>query len=112
MGYKSAEIGTAPVTFVDTPEHAKAVPTGIKIYNADTATRIITGTDVFTTDVSEGASAGTKTEQFLKASVGAGLTADIPKTELENCKLLGAVKFAADSITASSPVVSLFYDLE
>ena len=112
MGYKSQAVGTVPVTFVTTPEHSRTRPTGIKIYNADGADRIITGTDVFIPDASEGESSPSEqTEQFLKVSVGSALTADIPRTELEDCKLLGTVKFAADGITADSPVVSLFYDV-
>ncbi len=112
MGYKSQAVGTVPVTFVSTPEHSRTRPTGIKIYNPDSAERIVTGTDVFTPDESEGEdSPSEETKQFLKVSVGSALTADIPRTELEDCKLLGTVKFAADDISVDSPVVSLFYDV-
>jgi len=112
MPYKSASIGTSPVSFVEVPEHKKLKPTGIKIHNKDTADRIITGTDVFTPDSSVGVSSpSAQTQQWLSVSVGSGLTADIPRTELEEAELLGTVKLAADSVTANSPVVSLYYQL-
>jgi len=112
MPYKSADIGTSPVTFVEVPEHKKLKPIGIKIYNADTADRVITGTDVFTPDASVGVtSPSAQTKQWTKVSAGSGLTADIPRTELEEAELLGTVKFAADSVTANSPIVSLYYEL-
>jgi len=113
MGYKSEDVGTATVTFVEVPAHKKLKPTGVKIYNADTTDRIITGTDVFTPDPSVGVASPTaQTVQWTKVSVGSGLTADIPRTELEEAELLGTVKFEVDSITANSPVVSLYYELE
>lgn len=113
MPYVSKNIGTSPVTFAEVPKVSRAKPTGVKIHNADTNDRIITGTDVFTPDPSVNVSSPTQqNKQWLQISVGSALTADIPRNEIEAARLLGDVKFAADSVTANSPVVSLFYELE
>lgn len=112
MPSKSVDVGTVAVTLVTVPKHKKLVPSGIKIYNADTDDRIITGTDVFTPDASVGETTPSEqTKQRLRVSVGAGLTANLPGTELEDCEFLGAAKFACDDITAGSPVVTLIYHL-
>ena len=112
MPSKSADVGTVAVTFATVPKHKKLVPSGIKIYNADTSARIITGTDVFTPDASVGETLPSEqTKQRLKVSVGAGLTANLPGTELEACEFLGAAKFACDDIAAGSPAVTFIYRL-
>jgi len=113
MPYMSKRVGTDPVTFISVPEIGKAKPAGIKIRNADTEDRVITGTDVFTPDSSAGnPSPSTQTQQWTQISVGSLLTADIPRTEVEEAGLMGDVRFAADSVAANSPVVSLYYTLD
>jgi len=113
MPYVSKSVGTSPVTFASIPKVSRAKPTGLKIHNADTNDRVLTGTDVFQPDPSVNVSSPTaQTQQWLQISVGSQLTADIPRSEVEEARLLGDVKFAADSVTANSPVVSLFYELE
>jgi len=113
MPYKSRSVGTSPVTFISVPEVDRAKIQGVKIYNADTNDRVITGSDVFTPDPSANVSSpSAQTQQWMQISVGSLLTADIPRTEIEEARLLGDVKFAADSVTANSPVVSLYYVLE
>lgn len=117
MATKSQYIGTALVTFVTVPKHQKVVPTCVKIYNPDTAPRIITGVDVFTTDAAVVASTGAAAaaasveKQMLKVNVGTALTADIPEDELEDCQFIGIAKFQCDAVSVSSPVMSLFYHL-
>jgi len=113
MPYASKKIGTSPVTFISVPKVDRAKIQGVKIHNVDTRDRVITGTDVFQPDPSAGnPSPSAQTQQWTQISVGSLLTADIPRTEIEEARLLGDVKFAADAVTANSPVVSLYYTLE
>ncbi|MBW2673760.1 MAG: hypothetical protein JRD89_10165 [Deltaproteobacteria bacterium] len=88
----------------------KGVLTGLKIDNQGSADRTVTITDVFTPDASEGVSSPSEqTITRLQVTVGAGLTANVPKEELEDCKFLGVAKATGDAIDASCVIIAIYH---
>jgi len=80
-----------------TPKVKKSKLTSVKVDNQGTADRTIHLRDVFTTDVSAKAETGEKEIERLQITVGAGLTADVPETELKDVEFLGVCKCYADA---------------
>ena len=110
MATKKVTSNTAAQDLWDTPKHHKGVLTGLKIDNQSSADRTIVITDVFTPDASEGqASPSEQTITRLQVTVGAGLTANIPKEELEDCKFLGVAKAAGDATEATCVIIAIYH---
>ncbi|MBA7633617.1 hypothetical protein ES703_41188 [subsurface metagenome] len=84
-------------TLFSTPKVKKAKLTSVKVDNQGAVARTIHLRDDFTTDVSAGAAvAADKEIERLQITVGTGLTADVPETELKDVEFLGDCKCYAD----------------
>ena len=95
-----------------TPKVKKAKVTSVKVDNQGTALRTIRWQDVFTPDPSVNVpSPSEQTIERLQISVGAGLTADIPETELKDVRFLGDTKAIANAIDTSC-VIIMGYHME
>lgn len=112
MAQKILAFTASAQTFATVPEHKKMKPRSINIMDVAAGAKVLTFTDVFTTDASNGASATTVTNTWLKVYCpGSGVNIQISKNDLEGIELLGAVKVTSDTADATS-YVTLAYDLE
>jgi len=101
---------TAAQDLFATPKHAKGKLTALKVDNQGAALRTVRLQDIFTPDVSEGvASPAQQTIERIQISVGAGLTADVPKDELEDCEFLGTCKGIANAVDASCVIIATYH---
>ena len=111
MATVRATADVAPRILFVTPGVAKGKLTSIKIDNQGAAARTIRIQDRFTPDPSAGVPApAEQTIDRLQFTVGAGLTADIPETELRDIEILGACQVVADAVEPLT-VVSIGYHL-
>ena len=95
---RTAALAVANIaTLFSTPKVKKAKLTSVKVDNQGAAARTIHLRDDFTTDVSVGAAAADKEIERLQITVGAGLTADVPETEMKDVEFLGVCKCYADA---------------
>ena len=86
--------------------HSKAKVTSVKVDNQGAALRTVRLQDIFTPDASVGVpSPSAQTIERLQISVGAGLTADVPETELRDLEMLGDAKTIADAIAATAVII-------
>ena len=100
-----------PVMLFTCPRVAKGKLTSIKVDNQGAAARTIRIQDRFTPDPSAGVPApAEQTIDRLQFTVGAGLTADIPETELRDVEILGVCQVVADAVEPLA-VVSIGYHL-
>jgi len=99
MTARTAALAVANIaTLFSTPKVKKAKLTSVKVDNQGAVKRTIHLRDDFTTDVSVGAAAAADKEiERLQITVGAGLTADVPETELKDVEFLGDCKCYADA---------------
>jgi hypothetical protein len=94
------------VTLFSTPKIKKAKLTSVKIDNQSAAAKTIHFRDDFTPDASVGVpSPSAQQIEKLQVTVGAGLTADIPETELRNKEFLGDCKCYADAADAACIII-------
>ncbi len=97
MTARTAALAKADIaTLFSTPTVKKSKLTSVKVDNQGAVARTIHLRDDFTTDVSAGADAGDKEIERLQITVGAGLTGDVPETELKDVEFLGDCKCYAD----------------
>lgn len=93
-------------TLFSTPKIKKAKLTSVKIDNQSAAAKTIHLRDDFTPDASVKVAAPTaKTIEKLQVTVGAGLTADVPETELKDKEFLGDCKCYADVADAKCIII-------
>ncbi len=112
MGQKILALTASAQTFATAPEHKKLIPKSIVIMDKAAGMKVLTFTDVFTTDASSGASATTVTNTWLKVVCpGSGTIINLSGSDLKGIELLGAVKVTSDVADATS-YVTLAYDLE
>lgn len=99
MTARTAALAVANIaTLFSTPKVKKAKLTSVKVDNQGAVARTIHLRDDFTTDVSAGvAAAADKEIERLQITVGAGLTGDVPETELKDVEFLGDCKCYADA---------------
>ncbi|MBA7682054.1 hypothetical protein ES703_90400 [subsurface metagenome] len=98
MTARTAALAVANIaTLFSTPTVKKAKLTSVKVDNQGAVARTIHLRDDFTTDVSAGVVAGDKEIERLQITVGAGLTAVVPETELKDVEFLGDCKCFADA---------------
>ena len=83
-------------TLFSTPKVKKAKLTSVKVDNQSAVDKTIHLRDDFMTDASVGAAAAAKQIERLQVTVGTGLTADVPETELRDVEPLGDLKCYAD----------------
>ncbi len=111
MGQKILAFTASAQTFATAPEHKKLIPKSIIIMDKAAGAKVLTFTDVFTTDASAGASAAVTTNTWLKvACPGSGTIINFGEGDLKGIELLGAVKVTSDVADATS-YVTLAYDL-
>ncbi len=111
MAQKILAFTASAQTFATSPEHKKLRPLSINIMDVAAGPKILTFTDVFTTDASAGASAATITNTWLKVYCpGSGVNITLGKNDLAGIELLGAVKVTSDVADATS-YVTLGYEL-
>lgn len=95
-----------------TPRVKKAKVTLVKVDNQGAALRTVRLQDIFTPDASVGVpSPSAQTTERLQISVGAGLTADVPETELRDVEILGDAKAIAN-VTDASVVIVVGYHFD
>ena len=86
------------VTLFSTPKVKKAKLTSVKVDNQSAAAKTIHLRDDFTPDASAKVATPTAKEiEKLQVTVGAGLTGDVPETELSDAEPLGDLKCYADT---------------
>ena len=106
-----ATADVAPAVLFTCPRVAKGRLTSIKVDNQGAAARTIRIQDRFTPDPSAEAPApAERTIDRLQFTVGAGLTADIPETELRDVEILGTCQVVADAVEPTC-VISIGYHL-
>ena len=92
------------------PKHVKAKVTSVKVDNQGTALRTVRLQDLFTPDPSVGVpSPSAQTIDRLQISVGAGLTADVPETELRDLEMLGDAKAISSAIDTACVIVVMYH---
>jgi len=97
---------TADQALFSTPKHYKAKLTSVKVDNQGAALRTVRLRDIFTPDPSVGVpSPSAQTIERLQISVGAGLTADVPETELRDLEMLGDAKAIASAIDTACVII-------
>ncbi len=94
----------------DTPKHEKGVLTALNIDNQSDADRTIRLQDIVTTDTSEKVDGALQDAiERLQVTVGTGLTANVPKDELEDAKFLGVAKAIADATEADCVIKAVYH---
>ena len=97
---------TTPVALWSKQLHSRAKVTSVKVDNQSAAARTIRLQDIFTPDASVGVpSPSAQTIERLQITVGAGLTADVPETELRDLEMLGDAKAIADAISTVAVII-------
>lgn len=97
---------TSAQTLFSTPEHVKGKITVFKVDNQGSTAKTIELQDVFTPDASVGTSSPTEQTIYrLQITVGAGLTADVPETELRDVEFLGTAKAVASGVDTNCKII-------
>jgi len=110
MATKRVTANTAAQELFNTPEHSKGKLTSLEVDNQGAAARTVRLQDVFTPDASAGVSSPTEqTVERKQVTVGAGLTASVPKEELEDLEFLGSCRAIASAIDASCVIIAGYH---
>lgn len=97
---------TVAQALFSTPKVKKGKLTLVQVDNQGAALRTVRLQDIFTPDPSAGVpSPSVQTIERLQISVGAGLTANVPETELRDVDFLGDAKAIASAIDAACVII-------
>ncbi len=112
MAQKRVAFTAALQTLATAPEHKRIKPKAIIIADKAAGAKVLTFTDVFTTDASVGAVAAVTTNTWLTVLCsGSGTMINFDESALKGIELLGAVKVISDVADATS-FITFAYDLE